>query len=466
MNINNPILSTDSYKFSHYKQYPPKTTKVFSYIESRGGKFPSTIFFGLQMLLKETLSKPITKEMVIEAKEYVDAHIGPDLFNEEGWMTIVNEFNGYLPVIIRAVPEGTLIPTRNVLVTIENTDPRFYWLTSYLETMLVRSVWYPTTVATTSWTIKQIIKKYLEETADNIDGLPFKLHDFAGRGVSSSESAGIGGTAHLVNFLGTDTVEALAYARKYYGEQMAGFSISASEHSTMTSWGGREGEVDAYRNMLKQYAKPGSLVAVVSDSYDIYNAVENIWGGELKQEVIDSGATIIIRPDSGHPASVVLRVATLLDKTFGSEVNSKGYKVLNTVRIIQGDGINDESIKEILSTLKDAGYSADNIAFGCGSGLLQQLDRDTCKMAMKASAAEIDGKWIDVFKDPVTDKGKVSKKGRVTLYRNSESGDYITAPIGHGFPHPYMEDVMDIVYENGKVVKEYTFAEVRINIEK
>lgn len=464
MNMNNIILSADSYKFSHYKQYPPKTTKVFAYIESRGGKYPANLFVGLQIFIKERLLRPITKEDVMEAKEYVTKHMGPDLFNEEGWMTIVNEFAGKLPVEIKAVPEGTLVPTGNVLVTIENTDPRFFWLVSFLETALLRAVWYPTTVATNSWSSKQVIKRYLEETGDP-SLINFKLHDFGARGVSSSESAGIGGLAHLVNFMGTDTVEALVYAREYYGEDMAGFSIPASEHSTMTSWGGRNGEVVAMRNMLEQYAKPGALLACVSDSYDIFNAVENLWGGELKQEVIDSGATLVIRPDSGDPASVVLRVVTLIDKTFGSVVNDKGYKVLNNVRVIQGDGIVTESIAEILSVLKTAGYSADNVAFGQGGGLLQQVNRDTSKFAMKTSAAEIDGEWIDVFKDPITDSGKRSKKGRITLFRNSETGEFTTGRIGEG-NNPYIEDVMVTVFKNGELMKDYTLSEVRANSNK
>lgn len=461
---NNIILSADSYKFSHYKQYPPKTSNVFAYIESRGGKYSATEFFGLQMFIKETLLRPITKDDVAEAKEYITKHMGPDLFNEEGWMTIVNEYDGYLPVTIRAVPEGTIVPTHNVLVTIENTDPRFYWLPSFLETAMVRAVWYPTTVATNSWSSKQIIKRYLEETGDP-SLINFKLHDFGARGVSSAESAAIGGAAHLVNFMGTDTVEALVAIRKYYGEDMAGFSIPASEHSTMTSWGGRAGEVKAMRNMLEQYAKPGALLACVSDSYDIYNAVENLWGKELKQEIIDSGATLVIRPDSGDPASVVLRVTSLLDQAFGSVVNDKGYKVLNNVRVIQGDGIVTETIEEILAVLKDAGYSADNIAFGQGGGLLQQVNRDTSRFAMKTSAAQVDGEWIDVFKDPITDKGKQSKKGRITLYQNTESGEFMTARIGEP-NNPYIKDVMEVVYQDGKLMKDYTFAEIRANSNK
>lgn len=464
MNMKNFILQTDSYKFSHYKQYPPNTSNVFAYIESRGGKFPASLFVGLQIYIKEVLMRPITAADVAEAKAFVDKHMGPNLFNEEGWMTIVNEYNGFMPVTIKAVPEGTLVPTGNVLVTIENTDPRFFWLPSFMETALLRAVWYPTTVATNSWTSKQVIKEYLEKTGDP-SLINFKLHDFGARGVSSGESAGIGGLGHLVNFMGTDTVEALMYAREYYGEDMAGFSIPASEHSTMTSWGGREGEVKAMRNMISQYAKPGALIACVSDSYDIFNAVENLWGGELKQTVIDSGAMLVIRPDSGDPATVVLKVVELIDKQFGSVVNDKGFKVLNNVRVIQGDGIVTESIRAILATLESAGYSADNVAFGQGGGLLQQVNRDTMKFAMKTSAANVNGEWIDVFKDPITDSGKRSKKGRLRLVRSKVNGEYMTLPEGTYVKEP-TEQMLVEVYKDGKLMKDYTFAEVRENSTK
>jgi len=351
-----------------------------------------------------------------------------------------------------------------VLLTIENTDPEFYWLPSYIETALLRAVWYPTTVATNSWASKQLIRKYLEKTGDP-SLIGFKLHDFGARGVSSFESAGIGGAAHLVNFMGTDTVTGALFAMKYYDQKdMVAFSIPAAEHSTITSWG-RENEVEAYRNMLRNFAKPGSLVAVVSDSYDIYNAVENLWGGQLRQEVIDSGATVVIRPDSGDPATVVTKCAILLDSKFGSVVNSKGYKVLNNVRIIQGDGINHATIEQILGSLADAGYSADNVAFGQGGALLQQVNRDTQKFAMKCSAAKIDGEWIDVFKDPITDSGKRSKKGRLTLVRNKSTGEYMTVQVADSYGDDW-EDVMQTVFENGKITKQYTFNQVRENSNK
>ena len=274
----------------------------------------------------------------------------------------------------------------------------------------------------------------------------------------------IGGMAHLVNFMGTDTISAVLGARKYYNEPIAGFSIPAAEHSTITSWG-RENEADAYRNMLKQFAKPGALVAVVSDSYDIFRAVTSLWGAELRQAVVDSGATVVIRPDSGDPATIVLDVATRLADTFGYTVNDKGYKVLNNVRIIQGDGINLESIVEILSFLTERGFSADNVAFGMGGALLQAPQRDDQKFAMKCSAALINGEWVDVYKDPITDHGKRSKKGRLVLIQNNDGlePDFETlneVPAGYGFV-----DVLRPVFENGKLLVEDNFGEIRARAE-
>jgi nicotinamide phosphoribosyltransferase len=449
------ILNTDSYKVSHYEQYPEGTTNVFSYIESRGGEYDHTLFFGLQAFIKDYLLTPITIDDINEGEEVYKLHGVP--FNRKGWMHILMRHDGYLPIRIKAVREGTIVPTHNVLVTVENTDPKVPWLTSYVETALLRAIWYPTTVATISNSIRKVIKSYLEDTSDNIDGLPFKLHDFGARGVSSLESSAIGGTAHLANFKGTDNPPALMFAREFYNEHMAGFSIPAAEHSTITSWG-RNHEKDAYENMLKKFAKPGSIVAVVSDSYDLWNAISNIWGTALKQQVIDSGATIVVRPDSGNPADVVVRSCILLDEKFGSTVNKKGYKLLNNVRVIQGDGINEQSIKDILARVKIAGYSTDNIAFGMGGALLQHMNRDTEKFAMKASAAKVGGEWRDVFKDPVTDFGKKSKKGRLELYFNHMNNTYHTDVEGSDRVHlPSLE----LVYEDGKLVRDESLSLIR-----
>jgi nicotinamide phosphoribosyltransferase len=456
------ILNTDSYKVSMFKQYPAGTTGVYSYIESRGGRYDRTVFFGLQAFIKEYLLEPITQADIDIADEILTAHGEP--FNRAGWQYILNKHRGYLPVVIRAVPEGTVVPVRNVLATIENTDPECFWLTTWLETALLRAVWYGTTVATQSWTIKQVILDYLERTGDP-STIDFKLHDFGARGVSSLESAGIGAAAHLVNFMGTDTITGVLFAREYYNAGIAGFSIPAAEHSTITSWG-RDNEVKAYENMLTQFAKPGAILAVVSDSYDIYNAASKLWGEELRQQVIDSGATVVIRPDSGDPVEVNRKLIEILGSKFGYTKNSKGFKVLNNVRLIQGDGINELTVRSILGAFMAMGWSADNIAFGMGGALLQIVDRDTQKFAMKCSAAEVNGKWIDVVKDPVTDSGKKSKAGRVTLWTNG-TGEYVSSVDE---PKQWADrgwtKALVPVFWDGKLEKEYSFDEVRANARK
>ena len=448
----NLILDTDSYKLSHYKQYPPNTEHVFSYIESRGGAFDSTLFFGLQKALIELNKHFPTWDDFNEAKSLAKEHGVP--FNEAGWQDLIAL--GYFPLEIRAVPEGSVIPAKNVLVTVVNTDARFYWLTSYLETSLLRAVWYPTTVATLSFECKKVIQRYMLATCDSTDGLGFKLHDFGARGVSSEESAGIGGAAHLVNFLGTDTLSAIRCAAHFYNAGVCGYSIPATEHSTITSWG-RANELEAYRNVLKKF--PEGLVACVSDSYDIFNAVKNLWGDELRCEVLSRKGTLVIRPDSGDPEDILPILLDKVGERFGYSINTKGYKVLNDkVRLIQGDGVNLASLARILEIMSTKGWSTENIAFGMGGGLLQQLNRDTLKFAMKNSAVRVNGQWQDVYKDPITDHGKRSKKGILDL----QQGKTVTIEPELLFAQRASSD-LQIVYRNGELYNTMDFQQIRDN---
>jgi nicotinamide phosphoribosyltransferase len=450
----NIILNSDSYKYSQWVQYPAGTEYVYSYIESRGGKYDKLVFFGLQAFLREYMTTPVTRAMVDQAEAIMKVHGEP--FNREGWDYIVREHGGILPVEIKSVDEGSVMYLKNVLVSIVNTDPKCYWLTSFLETALLRAIWYPTTVATNSYISKEIIMHFLEKNGDP-SLIDFKLHDFGARGVSSLESAALGGMSHLVNFLGTDTVSGILAAMEYYDADVCGFSIPAMEHSTVTSWG-RPNEAAAYRNMLRHYGKPGAFVAFVSDSYDIFNACDKIWGEELKQEVIDSGAVVIVRPDSGDPVQVVNDCLRILDKHFGHTVNAKGYKVLNHVRIIQGDGIDHAMIRAILTVMDMNGYSSDNVAFGQGGALLQMVNRDTLEFAMKCSAAMIAGQWVDVYKDPITSSMKKSKKGRLMLTVDLNTGEYVTRPLEF---REGLEDLLKSRWINGKVLNETDFVKVR-----
>lgn len=460
----NIILLTDSYKLTHAPQYPQGTTKIYSYLESRGGTFDNTVFFGLQYYLEKYLrGKVLEQWMIDEAAEFCDTHFGNgEIFNRAGWQRLLDKHGGILPVSIKAVPEGTVVAVKNVLATVENTDNEFPWLTNVLETLLLK-VWYPITVATLSRECKRVIKAGLEKSADDCSGLLFKLHDFGYRGTSSEESAALGAAAHMVNFMGTDTVAGLLLLQRFYVEPMAGYSIPASEHSTMTSWT-RDREVDAYRNMLKRY--PKGLVACVSDSYDIYKACSDLWGGTLKEEVLSRDGTLVIRPDSGEPSVVLPRILNILWEKFGGIVNTKGYKVLDShVRVIWGDGINLQSIPEILDCVMKEGFSTDNLAMGMGGALLQQINRDTQKFAFKCSLAVINGEEVEVYKDPVDDHGKVSKKGRLALYSRPcyglNPGELTTVTRCRSKEFADSIDQMQEVFRDGQVLVHHKLSDIR-----
>lgn len=450
------ILSTDSYKVGHWVQYPPGTTNIYSYFESRGGAYPQTIFFGLQYVLDRILEMSITERDISQAASLYNDHFGgTKMFNREGWELLLKRHHGRLPVHIKAVPEGTVVPTGNVLMTIENTDPDFYWLTNYLETLLSQ-VWYPTTVATISYYVRKCIADYLEQTGTP-EGIDFKLHDFGFRGASSLETAAIGGAAHLVNFLGTDTIPAMKLLIDHYGQIGAsGFSIPAAEHSTMTAWG-RDHEVDAYRNMVQQYGNDYPFYAVVSDSYDIFEAARYAWGEALKAEVLDASGTLVVRPDSGEPVEVIQKLLVILGDRFGVTVNEKGYRVLNPkVRLIWGDGLEPNMIQAILKDMTYNKWSADNIAFGMGGGLLQKVNRDTQKFAFKCSSATVNGEQRDVSKSPVGMEFKKSKAGRLMLVK--DAWGFKTIPES---TQRYGQNLLQTVFLDGEFKKRYTLDEIR-----
>ncbi|KAG9345869.1 hypothetical protein JZ751_009025 [Albula glossodonta] len=497
----NILLATDSYKVTHYKQYPPNTSKVYSYFEcrekktdptkTRKVKYDKTVFYGLhrrvQGCTEENVQgcilkavqflrirlqsaaeanglaehrKVATREKIQEAKEVYREHFQDDVFNEKGWNYILEKYDGHLPIEIKAVPEGSVIPRGNVLFTVESTDPECYWLTNWVETILVQ-IWYPITVATNSREQKKILAKYLMETSGNLEGLEYKLHDFGYRGVSSQETAGIGASAHLVNFKGTDTVAGIGVIKKYYGtkDPVPGFSVPAAEHSTITAWG-KDHEKDAFEHIVKQF--PSVPVSIVSDSYDIYNACEKIWGEDLRSliESRSAEAPLVVRPDSGNPLDTVLEI---LGKKFHPKENSKGYKVLPPyIRVIQGDGVDINTLQEIVEGMKQHRWSIENIAFGSGGALLQKLTRDLLNCSFKCSYVVTNGLGVNVFKDPVADPNKRSKKGRLSLHK-TPSGDFVTLEEGKGDLEEYGVDLLHTVFLNGKIVKTYTFDEVREN---
>lgn len=455
-NMQSILLNTDSYKVGMFKQYPADVEYVYSYIESRGGRYDEVVSGLIQPFIREYLMKPFTEaDIDFAATQWP---VFGNVFPEEEIRRMLQKHNGFWPVAVYAVPDGTVVKTKNVLAVVVNTDPEFPFATTWIETALLRAAWYSSTVATNSREIKKVVLKYLEASGDP-SGINFKLHDFGARGASSFETAGLGSMSHLVNFMGTDTMIANLFAMKYYDAQgPIGFSISASEHSTITSWG-KENEKEAYRNMIKQFGAPGVTFSCVSDSYDIYKAC-HMWGS-LKDELIASGATLVVRPDSGDPVEVMYSCLTILEKYFGSAKNDKGYKIINQVRMIWGDGITKLTIETILRTLVNVyGWSADMFAFGQGGALLQNVTRDDQQYAMKCSAVMRSGEWHDVFKDPITDQGKTSKKGLVALFRTDE-GEYITAQAENLTQMHY--SALLLRYRNGVAYNEMTFDEVRAN---
>jgi len=267
------------------------------------------------------------------------------------------------------------------------------------------------------------------------------------------ETAGLGGAAHLVNFQGTDTIAGVVFARQHYSCPMAGYSIPAAEHSTVTSWG-PVGEEEAFRNMLTKF--PTGLVAVVSDSYNIWDACQKLWGGKLKSLIEERNGTLVIRPDSGEPAVVVVKCLELLGQAFGTSLN-KGFKLLpKYIRLIQGDGVSLESLEQILSHMVKFGWSADNVAFGSGGALLQKLNRDTQKCAYKCSYAIVNGEARDVYKAPITDAGKKSKRGRLALVK--VDGKYTT--VEHHTAE-YPNDELKDVFLDGELKNVQTFTAIR-----
>ena len=455
INIANPLFDTDSYKYSHPAQYPEGTRQVSAYVEARKpcGEMDEVVFFGLQAELLKMAGRFVTAEDVDEAAPFLKAH-GLDL-EAEGWRIIATELGGRLPIAIDALPEGTIVPVGIPQLRITNTDDRFPWLPAFLETRLLRAVWYPAAVASVSRGIMKAIRQRMLATDGNVEGSRFKLHDFGARGASSRESAAIGGLAHLVNAMGTDTVAALVLARNAYGADMAGFSIPASEHSTMTALG-REGEAAQMERMLDRF--PSGIVACVSDSYDLFRAIRDIWGDSLRDKVLARDGVLVIRPDSGDPVMIVPQVVEALMERFGFDYTPAGYKLLNPrVRVIQGDGINAESAVAIMDAMMARGLAIGNVAFGMGGALLQGPMRDDFGYAMKASAIRFDDGWCDVFKDPVTAGGAKTSKRGIQGAMKTEAG-WVARRAAN---IPAGADALRPVFRDGEILALDTLDEVR-----
>jgi len=470
----NPLMRTDSYKFSHAFSYPSNATGMFSYIEARTGGQDIIVPFGLQIWLNEHLSIPITAENIDEAELFAAAHGEP--FSRAAWEKVLNKYHGYMPVTIRAVPEGTPVPSGNALVTIQCEDEELvgdvnkilvFWIASYLETQMLRAYWYPTTIATLDRATKLQIKRFYEIAGADLNFLPFSLHDFGGRGVSSGETAAIGGAAHLPSFMGSDTVEGVRYANFYYDEVMSAFSVRATEHSVACSFGlSDEDEIAYIAHQLKVFEGKGNIISMVGDSKSIKRFAKHLCT-TFRDQIMDLherlGMKIVCRPDSGDPLEIIPMLLKMFADAFPTTKTSAGYiKLYPGIGILQGDGVDRMTILTILGNIMAMNFSPDNIVFGSGGGLLQKVNRDTFKFAMKASAIKVDGKWKGIVKDPETDPGKKSKEGILTLATNG-LGDYLTVRLDNSetpFPRGY-SDAMVTVYDKGQFYNHTTLAEVR-----
>lgn len=471
--MENIFLATDVYKMGHMEQYPKGTTKVYSYLTTRSDKvMDKVMFYGLQYYLKKYLTVVPTQAMVDEFLEYRKNILGVDASDD-----IKNKLNGlvqlgYIPLEIKAVEEGTVLPVKNVLMTITNTHPDYYWAVGFFESLILK-VWNTSTVASFDKKLKNLCTKFADATSDDAGHVPFQVHDFGYRGCSSEETAASSGSAHLINFLGTDTIPAIKFVKEYYkATEPIGLSVPATEHSVMCAFG-ENNELGAFKNLLQLY--PSGIVSVVSDTYDLWNVLTS-FAADLKDDILARDGKVVFRPDSGNPEFIIcgdpsapfgtpqnIGALRLLDMMFGSTVNSKGYKVLNPkVGLIYGDAMYYERFEKILSNLQEMGYASSNLVVGIGGLLLQQHTRDELGFAIKATYAEVNGEIRELMKDPVTDPGKKSHKGLISLVK--ENGQFVTKD-----QQTWAQEktgLLETVFYNGFLVKELTFDQIRANSNK
>lgn len=457
----NPLLKTDFYKIDHKRQYPEGTTKIYSNFTARQSRtnLNGIIFFGLQAFIKkyliedfnENFFKKNKQELIAEYKAFIKDTLLIENF-DISHIEALHDL-GYLPLDIKALPEGSFVPCGVPCLTITNTQPNFAWLVNYIETLMSCELWIACTSATTSYQYRQILDKYADISIDKKDKwfVDYQAHDFSMRGMGSLETAILSGMGHLQFFKGTDTIPATLGMKKYYEKDLstAGYSsVPATEHSVMCA-GGKENERETYRRLICDIY-PKGIVSIVSDTWDLWNVLTNILPS-LKDEILARDGKVVIRPDSGNPVDIICGtsikrkseingegfiqkipqtneekgVIELLWETFGGYINEKGYKVLNPkIGAIYGDSITLERCEEICKRLLAKGFSTQNIVFGVGSYSYQYCTRDTYGFAMKATYAEINGEARELFKDPIT-KGDVSKKsakGLLQVYK--ENGEY------------------------------------------
>jgi nicotinamide phosphoribosyltransferase len=482
MNIN-PFLLTDYYKVGHIFQYPPNTTLVYSNLTPRNSRFKEMdemVFFGLQYFIKEYLQKYFTENFFAQPKEKVvndykrriQTSLGAPLPTYHH-LEALHDL-GYLPIEIKALPEGSKVPMRVPCLTIVNTLPGFYWLTNFLETILSSLIWQPCTSATIAWEYRKLLNKYAKETGIPAAFVQWQAHDFSFRGMSSLESAIISGMGHLLSFTGTDTIPAIDALEQYYhadaDKELVGGSVAATEHSVMCS-GSKDGELATFKRLITE-VYPAGIVSIVSDTWDLWKVCTEYLPA-LKEIVLQRPGKVVIRPDSGDPVKIICGnpegkteaerkgVVGLLWDVFGGTVTDKGYKLLDEhIGAIYGDSINLERATAICEGLKKNGF-ATQVVFGVGSFTYQYNTRDTFGMAMKATYVEVNGEGREIFKNPVTDDG-TKRSATGLLQVKKENGKYVL--YDKVSKAAEQDSELKTVYKDGKLVKDYTLAEIRKNL--
>lgn len=454
MQNGNPIFDLDIYKVGHIFQYPEGTEGIYSNFTPRSNKLApvaqgvlidKVVFTGLNVFIQEHLIENFNKNFFTVPKEKVLVDYRMMTANALGAAINVDHIAalhdlGYLPLHIKALPEGTLVPMGVPMFTITNTLPEFFWLVNYLETALSAAIWKPSTTATIAYNYRKILEKYAKRTGSPMEFVDWQGHDFSMRGMSGIADAANSGIGHLISFLGTDTVPAIRKIEKYLGgdRTFVGGSVPATEHSVMCAGGMQDERATIKRLITEIY--PEGIVSVVSDTWDYWNTITVI-APSLKEEILNRKpnalgiAKVVFRPDSGDPVKIICGdpsaepgtpeykgTVQCLWESFGGTVTDEGYKVLNErIGVIYGDSITLERAENILAGLADKGFASCNIVFGIGSFTYQYLTRDTFGFAMKATAAVINGEHKELFKDPKTGSGKKSARGYLRVEKDGDT---------------------------------------------
>lgn len=483
------MLLCDFYKISHRAMYPEGTEVVYSTWTPRASRMKDVtevVNFGLQVFIKDYLVKFFDENFFNRKKEDVVAEyariIKCTLGDPAPATKHIEELHdlGYLPLSIKALPEGTVVPLRVPVMTIQNTDKRFFWLTNFVESLASCELWQACTSATIAHEYRKLLDKYAMETVGNTDFVMFQGHDFSMRGMSSLRSAMLSGMGHLLRFCGTDTIPSIQAAEHYYGanveKELVGTSVPATEHSIQCAYGD---DMVYLRRMLSE-VHPTGIVSIVSDGYDFWDVIGRVIPS-LKQEILARkggpvGDKVVIRPDSGDPVLIVCGdpdapegslerkgAIEALWETFGGTITEKGYKLLDShIGLIYGDAITLRRAEEICERLKAKGFASVNVVFGIGSYTYQYNTRDTFGFALKSTLCVINGDEKQIFKDPKTDNGiKKSQKGRVVVLKDGKSYKFLD---GFSLNDNVKGDQLVEIFRDGKLLVEQTFSEIRARL--